>query len=214
MKTLFSILYFLFFILIAVQINQVFAIDATKSAAQDLMDRVATKVATLTQKLHKVYVGKIKSVGTTSYVVITKDGDKTVTTNDVTNFYRIRAGNRSEVNFTSLKVGDDIAAAGTIDPQTFEMTAKQIIAKIKRFNIVGVISTIDKTIYTIAEIPGPQTKIDLSDAITLKMINSKNLIVTAKMENFSQGDYIFAIVYFSDPSNNTLSTLKAIDLSK
>lgn len=188
--------------------------SATNLKAQDLLDRVATKVATLTSKLRRVYIGKIKSTGTASYTVTTPDGDRTITTNDVTNFFRIRGGSRSEINFSALKVGDDIAAIGTVDPKTFEMTAKQIIAKIKRYNVVGKISAIDKTIYSVTEISGKATKVDLSDAIALKMINSKGQIVTAKMENFKEGDYIFAITYVSDPSSETLSALKAVDATK
>lgn len=194
------------------------AADSTSSAidrkAQDLLDRVATKVATLTSKLRRVYTGKVKSAGTTSYVVTTSDGDRTVTTNDVTNFFRIRAGNRSEINFSAIKVGDDVAAMGTVDPQTGEMTAKQIIAKIKRFNIVGKITVIDKLTYTITELSNKTTKVDLSDAITLKMITTKNQIVPATVENFKEGDQAFVIAYSSDSTSDILSALKAIDLAK
>ena len=195
-------------------VRSVYSVDATKSATQDLLDRVATKVAGLASKLRRVYTGKIKSAGTNSYVVTTIDGDKTISTNDVTSFYRIRSGNRTEVNFKSLKPGDDIAAIGTVDPNTTEMSAKQITAKIKRFNIVGTIKSIDKTIYIIQGVNGPLTKIDLSDAVSLKMINIKNQIVPASLENFKQGDLIFAIGYMSDPSSEILSVLKAINLLK
>lgn len=192
----------------------VLAADATKSAAQDLLDRVATRVADLTGKLRRVYTGKVKSVGTTSYVIATSDGDRTVTTNDVTSFYRIRAGNKTEVNFGSLKVGDDIAAIGTIDPNTFEMTAKQIIAKIRRYNLVGTVSETNKTIYSLNEIGGPKTSVDFEDAVSLKTMNLQGQVTATKVSAFKVGDLVFAIAYFSDPKSDTLSILKALRFEK
>lgn len=195
-------------------VQPVLAVDATKSAAQDLLDRVATKVADLAGKLRRVYTGKIKSAGTTSYVITTSDGDRTVTTNDVTSFYRIRAGNKTEVNFASLKVGDDIAVIGTIDPNTLEMTAKQIIAKIRRYNVVGTVSEVNKTVSSVQEIGGPKTLIDLEDAVSLKSINPQGQIAAAKISAFRSGDLIFAIAYFSDPKSDTLSVLKTLRWEK
>lgn len=184
------------------------------SKAQDLLNRVSDKVSQLVSKLHRTYVGKIKTIGSSSYIVTTAEGDKTITTNDVTSFYRIRAGSRSEVNFPNLKVGDDIVASGTVDPNTSEMTAKQIIAKIKRQNIVGTINSLDKNVLTVAQAQGTLVKIDLSDALSLKMVTQKNTVVGAKTESFAQGDFVFAIAYSSDASSQVLSVLKAIELSK
>lgn len=195
-------------------VQPIFAADATKSAAQDLQDQMATKVADLARKLRRVYTGKIKSTGTTSYVVTTSDGDRTVVTNDVTSFYRIRAGNKTEVSFGSLKIGDDVAVIGTIDPNTFEMTAKQIIAKVRRYNVVGTISEITKTAYSIQEIGGPKTPVDFEDAVSLKSLGSPGQITAAKINAFQPGDLIFAIAYFSDPKSDTLFVLKALRFEK
>ena len=200
--------------LINFAIPAVYATSSTPSAAQDLLDRVATKVATLTSKLRRVFTGKVKSVGTTSYIVTTSDGDKTVTTNDVTSFFKIRAGSRSEINFSAIKTGDDIAAIGTVDPNTFEMTAKQVISKVRRYNIVGTITAVDKTIYSVQEIGGSVTKLDFSDAITLQSLDQVGKFTTAKLANFKSGDVVFAIAYISDPKSDILSPLKVLLLEK
>lgn len=189
-------------------VKPAFAADATKSAAQDLLDRVATKVAELSEKLQKSYWGKIKNLGTSSVVLVTTGGEKAVNTNDATSFYRIRANNRTEINFAGLKIGDDIAAVGTIDPITSDLTAAQIIAKIKRENVVGQITAVDKTIVTVGTI-----KIDLADAI-LKMASSSGKITSAKLSDFKEGNAIFAIAHSPDAKTGVFSVLKALTISQ
>lgn len=185
------------------------AAQQVDKTAQELLDKVATKVAELTAKQRNIYVGTIKTAGTVSYTVTTGDGDKTVTTTEGTNFYRIRAGNRTDATFKSIKASDDIGAVGTIDPQTGEMTAKQVIAKIQRQNIVGVIESLGKD--GAASISG--TRIDLTSAGTLKKVDKAGKISTAKVADFAAGNVAFVIAYASDNSG-VLSSLKAMVLSK
>lgn len=186
--------------------------SATPSAsgvAQELLDKVATKVAELSAKQRQIYVGTIKTVGTVSYTVTTADGDKTVTTTEGTNFYRIRAGNRTDATFKTFKVGDDIGAVGTIDPQTGEMTAKQVIAKIQRQNIVGVIESLGKD--GAASISGK--RVDLTSAGSLQKVDVAGKMSTSKTADFAAGNVAFVIAYASDNSG-LLSSLKALVLTK
>jgi len=196
--------------------TSVFAVDSTGSAvdkkAQDLLDRVATKVASLASKLRRVYTGQVKSVGTNSLVLTTVDGDRTLTTGDVTSFFRIRSGNKTEINFSSLKVTDDLAAIGTVDPSTSEMTAKQIIAKVRRYNVVGKVVAVNKSVYSIAEINGPVTKVDLSDTGTLETVSPNNQITPTKRSSIKIGDTVFVMAYIFDPKSDVFSVLKAIQL--
>ncbi len=180
--------------------------------AQELLDRVATQVAQLANQLQKVYVGTITSVGTSSYIITTPDGDKTVGTNDVTTFYRIRSGNTTSVTFDSLKSGDDISAMGNIDPQTNAMTAREIIAKIKRFNIVGKIATVSGTILTVQPSDGLQTSLDISTATSLKKLDpSSGKTTIAKPGDFKAGNIILAIAYYSTASDTPpLAILRAV----
>lgn len=202
----------LIFITFITIIRPIYAVDSTPSAkAQDLLDRVATKVAQLGTKFQKAYRGKIKTIGTTSIVISTQETDKSINTNDATAFYRFRSNTRTEINFTSLKVGDDITAVGTIDPATSDITARQIVAKIKRTNFVGKITSIDKSILTIDD----SQKIDFSDAVSLKMIATESgKIVSAKESDFKIGSTIFAIIYSPDEKTGVFSVLKALTIQK
>ncbi len=181
--------------------------------AKDLLDRVATKVAEIVQNERRTYSGSIKSKAKTSFILTTAEGDVTVTTNDATDFYRIRAGSQSDASFVTLKVADDLAAIGTIDSQTREMTARQIIVKIKRTNIVGVIESIDKNILTIKTQTGGSIKVDLTDAITLEKAGQDNQIVKAKIADFTSNQTAFVIGYSPDPKTGTYSVLKALTLT-
>lgn len=182
--------------------------------AQELLDRVATKVAELTDKLRRTYSGKVTSVGTTSYVVTTTvGGDKTVTTNDVTTFFRIRSGNHTEVNFANIKAKDEITAIGTVDPATGEMTAREIIAKIRRINIVGKIVSVDKTVITLQPSDGPQTNLDLADAVSLRKLDQSGKITTAKISDFAADRFAFIIAYQTG-TNSQLTVLRVDVLSQ
>lgn len=185
--------------------------SATTSAkTQDLLDRVTTKVAELTNQLRRTYSGKIKSTGSSSISVSTAEGDRTISTNDVTTYYRIRSGNRSEINFSALKAGDDIVGAGTVDPQNSEMTARQIIAKIQRYNIVGTINEVNKQIIIVRETNGKTSTVDLSDAIALKKVDSSRKISTAKATEFQKGSMVFVIGYLANATATEYSVLKAL----
>lgn len=193
-----------------IRVPSVTALDATPSAkVQDLLDRVATKVAELSEKLQKSYHGKIKSLGTTSVIITVGGTERKISTNDATSFFRIRAGSKTEINFSALKIGDDIAAIGTIDPATSDLTARQIIAKIKRVNLVGKITAVDKNILTI-----DSAKIDLSDAVSFKIIDADGKIVTARQSDFKLGSDIFAIIHSPDEKTGIFSVLKAMTLSQ
>lgn len=183
------------------------------SRAQDILNRVTTKVEELANKQRKTYFGTVKSVGTKSYVVTTLDGDKTISTNDAASFFRIRAGNRTEVKFENIKVGDDLAAVGTIDPSTGEMTARQIIVKIARQNISGMVSAVDKGVVTVNQPDQTPIKIDLDSAITLKKMDNTGKVTTAKGADFTVNSPIFVIGYASDKPD-VLSVLKALVLTK
>lgn len=180
------------FLLAFFLVKPVFAADSTRSA--EIYNKVL-KIAETTA-VKRTYSGTIKSQGTTSLVITTAEGDKTVTTNDVTSFFRIRAGNRTEINFKALKPGDDLVALGNIDPQNGEMTARQIIAKVKRQNLVGTLNSLGK--------------IDLTDAVLKRFQNGK--IALAKSADFKPESFVFIMAYQPDPTSPSLSALKALTI--
>ena len=183
------------------------------SKVQDLLNRVSDKVTKLTDKMRRTYHGPVKSSSDETYVVTTSEGEKKITTNNATDFFRIKAGKRSTIDFDGIKAGDDIVSIGTIDSQTTDMTAKQVIAKIHRSNFVGTISAVDKSIVTITLPDKTTVKVDLSNALTYeKIVNGK--IHTAKLSDFVTESTIFVIAYSPDAKTGIYSSLKALTFSK
>lgn len=187
--------------------------SSSASKVQDLLNRVADKVTAITEKMQRTYHGTVKSNSRSTLVVTTPDGDKNIVTNDATDFFRIRAGSQTSIDLKGIKVGDDIAAIGTIDPQTTDMTAKQVIAKIHRYNYSGTITSVDKGIATITLPDNSAVKVDLTSALALKKIVAGK-IVTAKLADFTVNSTIFIIAYSPDPKTGIYSSLKALVWTK
>lgn len=186
-------------------LNLFLALTMTTStpAAQEIRQAVDKKIIEIANQLKKVYVGKIKTLGTTSITITSGDGDHSISTNEATSFYKIRSGNRTEIAFSNLKVGDEIATIGTINSTNLEMTAKQIIVKVHRFNMVGTITAKKNNIITLKEFNGVESLVDLADTPILK----KN-----KLSDFTVGT-IAAVIAYNDPTTSSLAALKAVIIS-
>lgn len=189
------------------------ASNSAQNKAQELLKRVADKVSAITTQNRVSYWGKIKQVGTAAYTITTQDGDKVITTNDATSFYRIKAGTRSDVEFKDLKVGEDIAAIGTVDPSNGTMTAIDVIAKIQRYVYVGQITDVTKGIATITLADNSQVKVDLTDAISYRKVVAGK-IISAKLADFQKDATIFVLAYSPDPKTGIYSSLKALMLNR
>ena len=189
--------------------SSVVAVDATPSSqvekkAQDLLDRVATKVAQIANDNKKTFHGKVKSIGTESFTVSSGSTDKIINVNDATDFYRIKAGKRSDSDFKSLADSDDVVAVGTIDPSSGSMTAKQVIDKINRENVFGEITDVNKKIVTI-----DGKKIDLVGADIYKT-SPDGKIIDAKYADFDKGTYAIFVAVSPDPKTGVFSSLRAL----
>ena len=108
------------------------------------------KIATLEGKLNilrrHVYNGTVSEISTAnrSFTLSTKNGSKTVQTNDETSFFKTKFKNGLTANFETLKVGDRAIAVGRIDEEGL-MTARWVIIipakepQIKRRAVYGVV---------------------------------------------------------------------------
>lgn len=107
--------------------------SANQSSADDkskeLLERLATRVAELRQMSHKAYSGNLKSINAKTIILTAIQGEKTVITDENTVFFRIDANGKREINLSSLKMDDYIAAFGQVELEKSEMKGKIIIAK-------------------------------------------------------------------------------------
>lgn len=181
---------------------------ATSSANRARNEILQRLLALSAETPRQTYTGKIKTITNTSLIITSPYGDKTITTTNATSFYRFRANTRSEINLSNLKVGDDLAAIGAIDPVSAHMTAFQIIAKTRRYNLIGIIESAENGIISLKEFGGGTSRINLNETPILKK-NVGTIFTTANLSDFKPGT-VASIICYTDPADNyTLSSLRA-----
>ncbi len=185
-------------------INILFALllaVSTPSASQELLDRVATKVATLAQSLKKTAAGEITSIGTKTFFI----GDTKIVVSEVTTYYKIKSGTRSVIDFKNLIKGDDVAVIGTLDTGTGEITARQVISKVQRLLVSGKVTNIDpkKNIYTLMD------KDAEIDRTTVVQTATAGAIIKSKYSDIKPGDNLIIYGYYLKPQT-PLTSLKTL----
>ncbi len=152
-------------------IHPVFAIDKSR----ELLDRFATKAAEIAKNYQKPLLGRVISLGAKTIAIKTENnGEKTVYVSEATNYYRFRAGQKTTTDLKSLQKDDYIAALGTLDPATNDLTATQIIAKTKKETLVGEITdrNLPKGLFSLKSLTSPNSptislEIELSTPIKI-----------------------------------------------
>lgn len=111
---------------------------------KELRERVATKVAELSKKMLRSWLGIVKSVSSGKISLTTKDGEKTILTNDQTKIFRLGSAGKKTIETSDLVVDEEIVTIGSLNQDTGQMTAKVIIAKKLPVIINGKVSEINK----------------------------------------------------------------------
>lgn len=135
-------------IIIIINTQTAFAATATDSAketqSKELLLKLATRTAELRAGMRKSLFGEIKSLTSDGKIILTtKNGEKTVNTDDTTSFFRISLLGRKEIKFSSLITAEQISIFGLNQEITGEFNAKVIVAKILPVNLTGKVSNID-----------------------------------------------------------------------
>lgn len=185
---------------------------ATKSAenpdkAKDLVNKINDKVAQMGLNLKKSYSGKIRSLGNNTITLTYDSGEIVAEANDATNFYRLRAGKRSTIDFKSLKVGSDLTIIGILDEGSHTLISRTVIDKVARIAIFGKVTQVSKGTLTISLPDGKKQDVDTSGA-TIKKLSAKKEITTGRASDISADDYVSVIGYLDDDTSTTLTALK------
>jgi hypothetical protein len=202
-------------------VSPVLAVDATKSAAsspsatqkapisekaKDLVDKINNKIDKMGLNLKRAYSGKIRSLGNSTITLTYDSGEISVETNEATNFFKIRSGNRTSTDFKNLKVGADLTVVGLLDEGSHTLVARTVLDKIRRVAVNGKVSSLKGNKITVNFPEGKTQVIDTSTA-SIKKLSSKKEITASKVSEISEDDFLYAIGYFEDDSE-TLSALK------
>ena len=167
MKKLITIL--LLLLIVSTVLAQTASPSATPTTAkdkqiEDLKDRIATKVAELSQTQRSAIFGKVKAVSISSATIETQTKDvKIELTDDITIFQNLK-GKRTELSIEDLAKDDIVTVFGEHDATLDLLNAKVIfIQGVLPIRTAGVVTDINKTNFTLTVKPpqGPDITVDI-----------------------------------------------------
>jgi hypothetical protein len=118
---------------------------------EDLKERLATKVAQLSQTEKRAISGTVKSVSLASITVETKTKDLKIELNDGIKVFQFLKGKRTELTADDISKGDSVVIFGEFDSTLDLMKAKVIfIAGFSETRLVGTVTSTDTKEFTIS----------------------------------------------------------------
>jgi len=117
--------------------------EERREQIKELRERLATRVAQLKEKMRRAWHGEIKSISGTTIILTTRQGEKTIVTDENTSFLRTGLGGRRKITLADLSLGEKIVAFGQVSQDTGEMTAKVIIAQVFPVKINGKVTAVN-----------------------------------------------------------------------
>jgi len=150
----------------------------------------------------------VRSLGNNTISLTYDSGEIFAEINDATNFYKFRSGNRTTSDFKSIKVGTELTIIGILDEGNHTVIARQVIDKIRRFQLAGKVTSIKKELITVSS-NGTDNIIDTSTVVTVKKIGLKRELTPGRIADIAIGDFVSALGYFDDGDPN-LQALKVL----
>ncbi len=116
----------------------------------DLMDRLATRVAQLSQTQKKAITGTVNAVSVSSFTLETATKNYKIELPDTLKVFQSIKGKRTELTQEDIAKGDTVTAFGGYDEtiDTLRASVVWIEPTISIFQFAGVIGSIDKTDYS------------------------------------------------------------------
>lgn len=190
----------------AIATNSAQTTATSSSKAKEILDKINNKANQLGLNQKRIYHGKIRSLGNNSISLLTDDGDIYAETSEATNFYRLRANQKTTIEFKNLKIGLDLTITGTMDESTNTLLTRTVVDKIRRIHLFGRVSEIKRDYVLLALADGTKKEVDISSVVNIKKYNSKNnTIVSGKVSEIKLEDTLMAVAYFDEEDNRFVS---------
>jgi hypothetical protein len=118
---------------------------------EDLKERLATKVAQLSESQRSAISGSVKATSITSFTVETKTKDVKIELTDDIKVFQYLKGKRTALTINDISKGDAVVVFGQYDTTLDLMKANVVfIGGSQETRVSGVITDIDKVNYTIS----------------------------------------------------------------
>lgn len=145
-----------FLLLCLFPIMRVWAQTATPSAQKssvkvdDLMDRLATRVAQLSKTQKKAITGTVNTVSISSFTLETATKNYKIELPDTLKVFQMIKGKRTELSQEDIAKGDIVTAFGGYDETIDTLRASVVWIEPAKplFKLVGIVDAVDKTDYS------------------------------------------------------------------
>ncbi len=201
----------------------VFAQTSTRSATpttskdkqiEDLKDRIATKVAELSQTQRRAIFGTVKSVSVSTATIETQTKDIKIELTDDITIIQVIKGKRTELTTDDLAKGDIVSVFGEHDATLDLLKAKVIFIQDELpMHAAGVVTEINKTAFTLTVQPleGPSVTVDIEKFTKTNIWDGKN-IVKGGFSKIQIGDSVHVVVSPVAKTENRISADRILDL--
>lgn len=181
---------------------------------EELKERLATKVAELTQTQRRAIYGTVKSTSLSTVTIETATKDVKIELTDEIKIFQYLKGKRTSLTTDDLTKGDVVSVFGEYDATLDILKAKVIfIQDPLPQHASGTVSAIDKTEFTLTVTPpeGPAITVDIERFTKVTLWDGTTLI-KGGFSKIQVGDTIHVVGSPVPKKENRLSALRILDL--
>lgn len=211
MKKIIFLFLFLFFV---TPVLAQTATTSTQKRIEELKDRIATKVAELSQTQRRAIFGSVKAVSVSTATIETQTKDiKIELTDDIKIFQNIK-GKRTALTTDDLAKGDVVSVFGDHDTTLDLLKAKVIFIQgaLPQQNS-GKVTEINKTAFTLIIQPpeGPSVTVDIEKSTKTTIWDGKS-VVKGGFSKIAVGDTVHVVGSAVAKTENRISADRILDL--
>lgn len=187
--------------------------DKTKQI-EDLKERLATKVAELSQTQKRALYGTVKDITISTLTVETSTKDIKIELIEDISIFQVLKGKRTELTSSDLTKGDVVTVFGAYD-QTLDLlkAAVVFIQGAIPTRVAGTVTEIDRTKFTAVVKPkeGADVTIDIERTTKTTLWDGKSL-VKGGFSRMAVGDSVHVVGTPVAKTENRISAARILDL--
>lgn len=192
------------------------ATTSTEKRIEELKDRIATKVAELSQIQRRAVFGTVKSASVSTATIETQTKDIKIELTDELKIFQNLKGKRTVLSTDDLAKGDVVTVFGDYDATLDLLKAKVIfIQAALPSRVAGKVTEIDKTAFvvTVKPLEGPTVTVDIEKSTKTNIWDGKS-ITKSGFSKIQIGDSVHVVGSPVAKTENRVSADRILDLGK
>lgn len=190
------------------------ATTSTEKRIEELKDRIATKVAELSQTQRRAIFGTVKSVSVSTATIETQTKDIKIELTDDIKIFQMLKGKRTQLSIDDLSKGDVVTVFGDYDATLDLLKAKVIfIQAALPSRIAGKVTEIDKTAFAVTVKPqdAPTVTVDIEKSTKTNIWDGKS-ITKGGFSKITVGDTVHVVGSAVPKKENRINADRILDL--